>query len=253
MLYSPCGLRPLERLAQVQAQLANLQVALSASRHHKSRSNASTGWLLHICMISIYIYIYITVLVGCGHWSRWHGRRRRCFGHRGWQSSMWHCLQASQVEIEGINCMRKVAIAYMHDQFYRSCYSPCWVAATGAAGTGAGAGGKSAGGTACKQASQVEIKCINCMRKVVIAYMHDQFIDIYIYIYHSPGWLRPLEPLARAQAQVLRPQGLVALPTGITSQNRRHPLQSFFKHTSDIFVGAAVGKCATSTRIFFLQ
>ena len=111
---------------------------------------------------------------------------------------------------------------------------------------GAGADGKSPGGTACKQASQVEIKCINW---VVIAYMHDQFI----YIYNSPGWLRPLEPLARAQAQVLRPQGLVALPTGITSQNRRHPLQSFFKHTSDIFVGAAVGKCATSTRIFFLQ
>ena len=115
MLYSPCGLRPLERLAQVQAQLANLQVALSASRHHKSRSNASTGWLLHICMISL--YIYITVLVGCGHWSRWHGRRRRCFGHRGWQSSMWHCLQASQVEIEGINCMRKVAIAYIMISF----------------------------------------------------------------------------------------------------------------------------------------
>ena len=144
MLYSPCGLRPLERLAQVQAQLANLQVALSASRHHKSRPNASTGWLLHICMISL--YIYITVLVGCGHWSRWHGRRRRCFGHRGWQSSMWHCLQASQVEIEGINCMRKVAIAYMHDQF----------------------------------------------------------LD------HSPGGLRPLEPLAWALAQM--PNLQVALP-----------------------------------------
>ena len=112
---------------------------------------------------------------------------------------------------------------------------------------GAGAGGKSPGSTACKQASQVEIKCINCMRKVAIAYMHDQFID------HSPGGLRPLEPLAWALAQVLRPQGLVALPAGITSQNRRHPLQSFFKHISDIFVGAAVGKCARSTRNFFLQ
>ena len=54
----------------------------------------------------------------------------------------------------------------------------------------------------CLQASQVEIEGINCMRKVAIAYMHDQFID------HSPGGLRPLEPLAWAQAQMLRPQGL---------------------------------------------
>ena len=87
---------------------------------------------------------------------------------------------------------------------------------------GAGADGKSPGGTACKQASQVEIKCINCMRKVAIAYMHDQFID------HSPGGLRPLEPLAWAQAQMLRPQGLaklhVALPAGITSRDRRYQL-----------------------------
>ena len=102
--HSPGGLPPLERLAQVQAQLANLQVALPASRHHKSRSNASTGWLLHICMISLYIYIYN----------------------------------------------------------------------------------------------------------------------------HSPAGLRPLEPLAWAQAQVLRPQGLaelhVALPAGITSRDRRYQL-----------------------------
>ena len=40
--HSPGGSRPLERLAQVQARVANLQVALPASRHHKSRSNAST-------------------------------------------------------------------------------------------------------------------------------------------------------------------------------------------------------------------
>ena len=134
----------------------------------------------------IYIYI-ITVLLGCGHWSRWHGRRRRCFGHRGWQSSMWHCLQASQVEIEGINCMIKVAIAYMHDQFIDHAKS-LWVAATGVAGTGAGATGKSAGGTVCKQASQVETKCINW---VVIAYMHDQFIYIYITVLVGCGhWSR---------------------------------------------------------------
>ena len=110
----------------------------------------------------------------------------------------------------------------MHDQFIDHAKS-LWVAATGAAGTGAGATGKSVGGTVCKQASQVETKCINW---VVIAYMHDQFI--YIYIYHSPGWLRPLEPLAWAQAQVLRPQGLaklhVALPAGITSRDRRYQL-----------------------------
>ena len=75
--------------------------------------------------------------------------------------------------------MRKVAIAYiynMHDQFIDHAKS-LWVAATGAAGTGAGATGKSAGGTVCKQASQVETKCINW---VVIAYMHDQFIQSWL-------------------------------------------------------------------------
>ena len=60
------------------------------------------------------------------------------------------------------------------------------------------------------------------MRKVAIAYMHDQFID------HSPGGLRPVEPLAWAQAQMLRPQGLanlqVALPAGITSRDQMHQL-----------------------------
>ena len=138
---------------------------------------------------------------------------------------MWHCLQASQVEIEGINCMRKVAIAYMHDQFIdHKVLVGCghWSRWHGRRRRCFGHRGWQSSMWHCLQASQVEIEGINCMRKVAIAYMHDQFID------HSPGGLRPLEPLAWAQAQMLRPQGLaklhVALPAGITSRDRRYQL-----------------------------
>ena len=92
-------------------------------------------------------------------------------------------------------------------------------AGTGALATGAG----KAPGTTCRHESRSNASTA-WKRWILhnIAYMHDQFID------HSPGGLRPVEPLAWAQARVLRPQGLaklhVALPAGITSRDRRYQL-----------------------------